>query len=146
MKTTRKYYFLFLSLMVIISISAIPSCRKPDPTGKEINTKLITSKPWMLQSVTVDGVDQTAVYAGMTLSFTATHYTATNGEPIWLATGGWTFTDNSGKIIERADGLMITVISLSSTQLSLGLDWAQTTFGGGRVGSVQGNHVFNFTH
>ena len=50
-----------------------------DPSAKEkIKAKLINTT-WTLQEVTVDGVIKTSIYEGLTLRFTETSYTTSNG-------------------------------------------------------------------
>ncbi|MBX2895507.1 MAG: hypothetical protein KF763_08690 [Cyclobacteriaceae bacterium] len=106
---------------------------------------LLTSGTWALQTVSVSGVDQTAVYTGLTLRFTDTNFTATNGRVIWPALGTWQFSDDTGKIIQRNDGLLITIETATTSTLVLKLNWDETTLGSGRVSSVEGAHTFNFT-
>ncbi len=57
----------------------------------------------------VDDVDHTVLYENLTLTFTDTHYTTTNGANVWPASGEWNFTDDSGTTILRSDGVIITV-------------------------------------
>ena len=128
----------------------LQSCgSKGDPTPKETdaqkNEKILTSSVtsgWSVQSVMVDGVDDTSIYSKLKLSFTEGSFTATNGDPIWPASGTWKFTDDSGQTIQRGDGLIIGVDEITSTTLTLSLTWTETTLGPGRVKSTSGKHVF----
>jgi hypothetical protein len=118
----------------------------PTPTpADEARTKL-TSGAWNLQSVTVDGTNRTSVYAGMTLSFTATNFSTTNGLPVWPASGSWSFANSEGTAITRGDGMAIQVTGLTTSSLQLQLVWDKTTYGPGRSESVDGTHVYTFGH
>jgi hypothetical protein len=113
------------------------------PTAKEVNTQKLIANTWKLSTVTVDAVDKTALYTGLTVKFTATSYTSTSGGVVWPASGTWSFTDEAGKIIKRSDNQEITITEISDTALKLTLTRTQGTFGPGRVESVAGVHVFN---
>ena len=97
-----------------------------------------------MQTATVDGVDQTATYKGLALSFSASGYTSTNGGAVWPANGTWSFNNTDGTSLKRDDGLVITV-AVTDTSLTLSYQWAQTTLGGGREASVKGAQVLIFT-
>ena len=138
-----------VGLMAILLM--LTGCRKEDPkpslTESEKATALLTSgSGWVIQTVLVDGVDNTALFAGLKLSYTATDYSTVNGGVIWPASGTWKFTDDTGKNILRSDGMPITLNEITSTKLVLGLTWSKTTLAGGRENSVAGNHVFTFGH
>ena len=131
------------SLSILATLLVIASCgEKNDPSPQDVVKAKLSANNWALQSVTVDGVDQTTVYQGLTIKFTTTNYTTTNGGVVWPASGTWTFDSTDGKTIKRDDGLIITV-EATDTMLKLTLTWATTTLGG-RTGSVGGVHVFSF--
>jgi hypothetical protein len=121
------------------------SCKEDgaQPETERVKT-LLKSNTWKMQSVQVDNVDKTSVYAGLTLSFTDINYSTTNGGGVWPATGTWSFRDDTGKIIKRNDNLEVTIVEISETSLKLSLSWAASAFGPGRTESVAGNHVFTF--
>ena len=97
-----------------------------------------------MQTVTVDGMDETSMYSGLTLKFTNTQYTTTNGKIVWPASGVWLFADNTGKIITRGDGIEMSVQQIDSDKLVLNFTWTTTTLGPGRISSMKGKHVFTF--
>jgi hypothetical protein len=134
----------FLACILLIGFISLQSCKKDDPglTSDQVK-EILTANAWKLTNVTVDGVDKTTLYAGLTLSFTDTNYTTTNGGVVWPASGTWTFADATGKLITRSDGLSITVEEVIATSLRLRLTWAKATLGG-RVESLAGVHVFSF--
>lgn len=146
MKITMKNFSIAaFSVAIIVMLLLIQSCKEVDPTPKATDqvSELLKANTWKMQSVLVDGVDKTSVYAGLTLSFTATNYTSTKGGAVWPATGTWSFADDTGKLINRNDGVLITVEEINATKLSLKLNWAKTILGG-RTTSVAGNHTFVF--
>ena len=109
-----------------------------------VKAKLTAVSSWKIQSATVDGVDQTAVYKNLALAFTATGYTSTNGGSVWPATGTWSFNNTDGTSVKRDDGLIITV-DVTDTSLKLSYTWTKSTIGGGRIESIKGAQVVTFT-
>jgi hypothetical protein len=143
----------FIPYLLIICLTGFmmtftTSCKKdpvePDLTGAEQVRELLVGGAWSLQSLQVDGTDQTGLFSGLSLSFTGTGFTATGGEPVWPASGTWSFDDDSGESITRADGIAVAINSINDTSLQLTLTWEKTTLGSGRTGSVSGVHVFLF--
>jgi hypothetical protein len=130
--------------VLIIFYSA--ACSKHSQTAAEKNTATLIGSggAWNLSSVMVGGVDQTSMYSGMTLNFTATAYATTGGKLVWPASGTWSFASSDGRVIKRSDGIDISVTNINSNTLVLELDWASSTFSG-RVSSTAGHHVFTFT-
>jgi hypothetical protein len=130
---------------LLFSIITLQSCgKKNDPIPVTEQTKaILRANTWKMTNVTVDGTDKTSVYTGLTLSFTDTDYTTTNGGVVWPGSGTWSFADATGKLITRSDGLSITVEEAIATSLRLKLTWNKTTLGG-RTESVGGVHVFSF--
>jgi hypothetical protein len=134
-----------LSLVVMLTILSLSGCDKgTDKSVAEVNTQILTSHTWKLQSLMADNVDKTSLYTGMTLTVTATGYTTTKGSPVWNPSGTWSFVTDEGVQIKREDGINVTIKEISEDKLVLEMDWAKTTFGGGRVSSVTGHHVFTF--
>jgi len=116
----------------------------PKPSKQDEVQAILISGNWRIQTVTVDGVDETDVYEGLTLRFTATNYTSTNGLPVWPASGTWVFTSDAATAFERNDGMLVEILEATPTSLKLGLAWDETTIGSGRASSVEGDHVFSF--
>lgn len=131
-----------LCLLLVV----LANCGGDDPAQSEIDRVkgILNSGTWKVQTVSVDDIDQTALYENLTLTFTDTNYTTTNGANVWPASGGWSFTDDSATTILRSDGVIITIAGATTTKLVLNLDWPDTTIGPGRAKSIQGAHVFTF--
>ena len=147
MKT--KIYKLIPVAILIIVLLHISGCGGGDnntPTlspADAVKSKLTAATSWKVQSATVDGVDQTATYKNLALSFSATGYTSTNGGAVWPASGTWSFNNTDGTSVKRDDGLIITV-EVTDTILRLSYTWTKTTLGG-RIESVKGSQVLTFT-
>ena len=144
---------LLVSLLVIIALTTsliqISGCGGGTTTPTlsatdAVKAKLTAVSSWKIQSATVDGVDQTAVYKGLALAFAATGYSSTNGGSVWPASGTWSFNDTNGTTVKRDDGLIVTV-DVTDTSLKLSYTWTKTTLGGGRVESIKGAQVVTFT-
>ncbi len=134
------------SAVVMAAILTISSCGSDTPTMSkqdEVKAKLIASA-WNVGSVTVDGTDQSDVYPDLKLTFTSSGFTSLNGGAIWPASGTWTFTSADAAAFTRNDGLVVTIQEVTATSLKLALVWDKTTIGPGRIGSVEGQHVFTF--
>ena len=116
----------------------------PAPNTSDQVKAILTSGTWKINSVVVDGTDESGVYENLTLNFTSTAYSTTHGNAIWPASGEWSFSDTNGETIKRSDGLLITVTSAEASKLILRLNWNSTTIGPGRVLSVGGTNVFTF--
>jgi hypothetical protein len=118
-------------------------CSKSTPSAEEVTIKKLTASTWMMKTVTVDNVDQTAVYKGLTIKFTSTGFSTTSGGIVWPSSGTWTFNSTDGTTIKRDDGIIVTVLA-SDSSLKLTLNWTKTTLGKGRVSSVSGKNEFTF--
>lgn len=141
---TKLISFMALS-MLIIQLSGCGDSGASDPTPSAqdaIKTKLTANK-WNLKTATVDGVDKTAVYQDMAITFTSGNYSSTNGGGIWPASGTWSFNVTDGSAIKRDDGLIMTV-DVTDATLKLSFTWSKTTLGGGRSTSVSGQHTLLF--
>jgi hypothetical protein len=140
-----KRIFRLIPIMVLAAgLTVLSSCGGDDPTPVQTMTKRLIAHPWELSSATVDGTDETTLYNGLTITFTETGFTTTNGGVVWPPSGTWEFIDKSAKIIIRNDDLQIEILESVNTSLKLGFTWTSDTFGPGRVGSVAGNHVLTF--
>lgn len=141
MKTGKTILISVSFLLLMVGLLSLGSCKKkavaPDAAA------LLKSGTWKIKTVTVDGADKLSLFTGMTLNFSATNFTSTNGAPVWPASGTWTF--NSDKtFLTRGDGVVVFVDNITEPSLGLSLSWSKTTVGGGRAGSVAGAHVFTF--
>jgi hypothetical protein len=135
-----------LSLLMIAGVMLISSCeKKAEISVADVVKAKLTASTWNLKSVDVSGKDQTSVYKGLTLAFTATSFTTTNGGTVWPVTGTWEFKTPDATAIVRDDKLEVTIQEVTETSLKLALTWSKNTFTSGRVEAVSGAHVFTFS-
>jgi len=136
---------LLMSLLFVLSLFMLTNCGKETPlTEAEKVTAVLASSQWKMNSALVDGTDQSSVYQGLTLNFTATGFTSTNGEPIWPATGTWQFTNDNARAMKRNDGVEVSINESTNSKLVLQMSWSKTTLGSGRINSVGGQHIITF--
>lgn len=134
------------TLILLVQLAACGGGGDPAPTpSAQVGVKAkLTSGKWNMQTAQVEGVDKTATYSGLSVTFSASGYTTTNGKGLWPASGGWSFVDTEGKKIKREDGTEMTV-EVTDTSLKLSFNWTKATIGGGRAESLPGQHVLSFT-
>jgi hypothetical protein len=130
-------------LTIIVISLLITGCGGSEKESEKDRTnRLLKSTTWNVTRVTVDGVDKTSDYTGMTLKISDGTYTSTNGESVWPASGVWMLLDKT--TAERDNNETVHIDALSEATLTLSLDWQKTTFGEGRIGSIKGAYVFEF--
>ena len=145
MKTLIRILLTVPVLSVILLLSHCGGSKSNDPapvTEPQRVTSLMKTGTWKVQSVTVDGADQSALFKGFTLSFTDAGFVSVNGSAVWPSSGTWKFVSDQATSFTRDDGLVVTIQTVSSTQLIISLVWTKTTLGPGRVTSVKGSTVF----
>ena len=119
------------------------SCDHHKETELERVNRMLTAAKWTINGVSEDGVDQTASYQKMTLTFTAGSYKVSDGGAIWPSQGAWKLNDDAKSFV-REDGLVIQILKIGESDLSLSFYWPRTTFGPGRLKSIHGNYIFSF--
>lgn len=144
-----------LSIFALGAVCFLSACGGSDPepskTQSEKVTEMLTAgggtwSPASSSGVTVDGVDVTEdLFPGFTITFGDGTLTTTGTSPVWLREDTWRFKDESATTIIRGqDSREIVIQEVTSSQLTLALDWPETT-SGGRNGSLKGKHVFTLT-
>lgn len=145
MKNITRALILTVSTFALLFTQSCGGNVAPAPTPVETMTKLLVgtnSKTWKIQTVNVNGVDQTNTFTGMTIQFSKANYTTTNGGVVWPS-GSWSFTDDTATSFLRSDGITVSIVA-TETSLTLSMTWNKTTYGGGRVNSLAGPYVFKF--
>jgi hypothetical protein len=133
-----------MSVVTIATMAFLSGCGKDEESATLINTKILSSHGWTLQSLMVDGLDKTSLYSGMTLSFTTTAYSTTKGGPVWPATGTWSFPTTDATTIMRDVQIEVHVDEISNDALVVSLTWNKNTLGSGRTSSIAGRHTYRF--
>lgn len=145
-----KSLYILLSVLALSVTASLTSCKKDDdPSATERNLDLLTSSNWQLSRVSVNGVDKTALFEGLTLRWAENNtFTTTHGGVMWPATGTWSFADGSAQqlflSLNNLDDAEVTIETLTATSLIVSLHWNETTIGQGRTKSVEGDHIFEF--
>jgi hypothetical protein len=130
------------TLILLMALAAMSGCGShKDTPGPDVQA-MLTSGTWKTETVTIDGVNKNDQFVNFTISFTKTGFTSVGGAPVWPSGGTWIFTDAEKKSITRDDGVIVTLQSVSASELALALHWNKTTLGGGRGASIQGDYVF----
>jgi hypothetical protein len=121
----KKYILNITSIVVcLMTVASFSSCDKTEEiTEKEKNTKTITSGSWTINSVMVDGTNATSSFTGLTLSFSATNYSTTNGGALWPVDDTWSFANEDATIVTRGDGTEVTVVEITPNKLVLRFNW-----------------------
>jgi hypothetical protein len=138
-------------LFCIALITLFASCGKddpavePEPTEQERITTLLTTAPWPLTSVVVEGENAAELFKDFSLTFTTTGYTTTGTTPVWARSGTWTFTDDTAKKFKRNDNVEVTIESVDEKNLKLSLVWDRQITEGGRTKALRGKHEFTLT-
>lgn len=138
----KKAFLSVISMILISGAGFLASCGGGgDP--KVDSFKVLQSGTWKMKAVTIDGDNANSDFTGLTVSFSASGFTSTNGAPVWPSSGTW--SKNTSDAFTRNDGLTVTIDNASNSALTLSLNWTKTTLGGGRVGSIAGEYVFTFS-
>jgi hypothetical protein len=142
-----------LSVLWLTSTFLFAGCGGGDePTKQEKVTKLLTQNGGKWQpsiaanSITLEGTDvEDELFPDFEITFTKTQISTLGTSPVWPVSDTWTFKDkNADVIIRGSDDREITIVSISSTQLTIEMEWDQTTYGG-RTKSLPGLYEFVLT-
>ena len=138
MRITFNYRYA-LSLMVLLGLLTAIACGGDDEDELTIKTTM-QGRTWKLQKATVDGIDETDIYEGLTLKFTESAYESTNGHHIFHPIGTWNEATN--QTVNFDGELQAEVVLQSKEKITLKFDWDDITYGSGRVSSISGAHEF----
>lgn len=146
MKTYKSLSPVLLAVLLLMESFLYSACDggEEPKTQRQSTLEKLMAKTWKIKSVTADGVDVTSKFAGMSITFTETTFTVSNGSTLWSATDAWSFVNDEAVSIKRADNVQVEIASLSASSLTLTLQWSKSTFAPGREQSVSGNYTFVF--
>ena len=134
---------LLLVLLLTLLVGCAETNHDPEPSVQDKTRSKMIANHWIIQAVKVDGVDRSLIYNGLTIRFGESSFETTNGGEVWPTSGLWQFTTADATIIKRNDGIEIQV-EVTEAMLRLTLQWAKTTYAGGRQNSVKGTNIFTF--
>ncbi len=136
----------YISILFIICLAFISGCKSDsaDPTPQDSQKTLLINNglSWTIGTVTKDGLDVTDQFTGFKLTVGDFTYTTVNAlASAWPASGTWSFANEAGTLVDRSDGVQVTVVVTTS---SLKLTFSVTGLGdGGRTKGVDGQYVFD---
>lgn len=149
-----------VALILFVTLLSIGCDGSDDPekTEEEIQLDKLKAGEWTLLSAS-SGMDRTAEYPGMKLTFSGTYaaggtysYTSTATPwPVrspWEANGTWKFVSGSvsSKILRLSDEQeMQYTLTNSDKQLTIQFNYSGPGIENGRTESVEGEWIFTFT-
>lgn len=127
--------------LVLFPLSA---CKEETPFSdqEQVTALLVSATAWQDPIVTVDDVDQSALYKDFSITFTNTTYTSANGSPVWKSAGTWMFKDEAARVMILDGTREVEITSISNELLELSLQWEEDTFEPGRIRSLKGKNKF----
>lgn len=128
--------------IIILTTMILLGCGDNGPTVQEKTEALLVSAQWKNPVVTVDGIDQSALYQNFKIQFGHNTYTSSGGEPLWPASGTWVFMDENATTMKLDGKLEIKISELTETNLELIFQNDNTTFTSGRLMSIKGGNKF----
>jgi len=142
----KKYSLLYCVVAALLfTVTILAGCDDEVPASEKQTNLLLAGQPWVIENLTVDGVDKTNLYPSLKLTFAKQTYSSEGGEPVWPASNTWSYTNATATAFTRGDGVEVLIESVTSSSLVLKLSWDETTIGGGRGESIEGDHVFTFS-
>lgn len=137
----------WLPVCLFMMVTFVTSCKKdkdPKPNEQDVFLEQLSTN-WKVSEARVDEVDVTDAFENLTLSFTKEKtYSATNSvAPIWPASGTFTVDGATANAftLQRSDGVVVKVISISTTRLELEFNCSAPT---NRTKQVTGRYEFVF--
>jgi hypothetical protein len=146
-----KYLKLIILITAIAGFVVFNGCGGSggdDPSAREINTGILTSKTWTVNSVTVPAgtATEASAWNNFTVTFNATNMTTANhpdGAQVVWPSGSWSFKDDDARIIVRGDGVEMTVNTITESSLVLTFTMPDNTQIAGRTAGLGGQYTFN---
>lgn len=139
-----KIIFKSLLLILLFAVMFMLSSCKDDGASADAKTRNLLQAKWRVKKVTVDGVDQTVLFAFMKLAVYSDTYASEHGEPEWPTSGTWELTGSN--TMTRGNDFPMTIETLDERRLILSFTWTRNVYfaGGLRGQTSSGNHVFEF--
>jgi hypothetical protein len=139
-----------LTVFVVLFAITVQGCKDDEPTLAEKTAKILKAHDWKLSKLTVDGTDKTSDYEGIVLKITGSNtFSSINGAPFFPASGTWAFKSETARLLTVSLGIEqqlrdVTIKSIDDNTLVISFNWDETTLGGGRQASVEGEHELTF--
>lgn len=145
----KSIFNVFLLLCVLTFLACDSGSDDPAVTETERVTNLLIGNSsigtqWTLSSVSVNDIDYTNEFTGLTLTFSEGSVTSTNGKAVFDSTDTWSFTDeNASAFTTSSTALQITIQEISNNSLVLVFILDESIYG--KVDAVAGENIFTFT-
>ncbi len=115
-----------------------------DPFVQQTTLLENNSKPWILSggSITKDGYDVSSQFNGFELTITGSQYRTVNSlKDVWETQGSWSYHNNNVNVLERNDGVLLT-IKLINNELTVSFTDPKGS-SGGKLEGISGDYTFN---
>jgi len=141
------------SVLTLITLFTFASCNDDDEAPAVTEVERVTSlligsgtigTTWSIQSVDVDGVDYSDEFTDLTLEFSESGITSTNGREVFGATDSWRFDSDAATSLTTGSQLEIAIAEISENSLILRFTLDESVFGPGRQEAVAGENTFTF--
>lgn len=114
-------YYLLVLIVFFLGTSA---CGGEDPLTIAEEKFLLLEGDWVLGTIEVDGVDQSANYDGLQLSFAQTQLTVSGGGSLFRS-GMWEWGTPEAQEILLSDGKELRIVSLTASSLVFTFTYSQ---------------------
>lgn len=131
-----------VGVALLVSAVVILSGCKDEPTVQEKTEAMLVSAEWNNPIVTVDGVDQSDLYASFTIKFIKGTYNTSGGSPLWPTSGAWVFKDEAATTLMLDGKMEVRINEITEIALEVELQNNNTTFVSGRTNSIKGKNIF----
>lgn len=140
--------FIFLSLILVISVSSCGGGGGDDPTEPEQTPQELAQEifegTWSISgggSINLDGTDVSDKYTGFTMNIGNGSFNTTNAGELFPASGTWSWVGETDNQVTTGSGKDITLTTLSSTQLVF--TFTKTSSNG--MAGANGNYTITLT-
>ncbi len=131
-------------MLFLITVALLCACSDDDKETESKNTKRLTVGTWVIQSVTLNTTDNTNLFTGLSVTFSAAAYTATNVSPVWPTSGTWAFNNSTQTLMLRDGSLAVVIDELTENKLVLSPHWSEPGVLS-KTTSITGDYVFTFS-
>src|SRR6478736_5623501 len=128
-----------VTIVLMLAVITLSGC-KDEPTQQEKTQAQLVSAQWVTPVVTVDGVDQSDLYANFNIKFLKDTYSTQGGGPLWATSGTWSFANDTASTLMLDGDTEVQLNEITETSLTLTVQNENTTFISGRAHSVKGKN------
>lgn len=143
MRSIHIIRILCVALLLGLHISCKKKKKDEEPSAQELALEALAHS-WSVSngSVIRDGLDVSANYVGLQLTFSDGSYNTSNAGELFAASGTWEWVGESTTQLTMDDGKTVTIGSVSGTTLVISFDHTGT---GGTAFGVSGAYQITLT-